>query len=347
MKRTNKSPKRFWVVVICLGLTLSLQAQQRKKPKGLNKQVTQPQKTTPKTADDTKPVAIVSPNDPLTGEWDLERKVLEETSKFKLRLKLDGERITGSLESKEASKPIIRGSWHNGKLEIAYGDPNDPAVMTGYFRKEQLWGRITLSEKEKIFLDKLTGVWMAKRISPSRPSPKNQRMPAASQIKKIGIVFGTLTARFRGTEQLVGEKMRKALEEESSESNEKLPVVLLKSLDDAIKEGADVVFSLEYREEPGKSIRSAAMGNVTNIYCRFKRLDSATVRTTWDNLNLEDTGEFTEFLLPYSTAGIGGSMADLGLYGMCFASFKVLIPTLEIETMPADKSSQVRGAQDE
>lgn len=326
----------FLVIWFCLGLTFSTEAQQRRRQRPAPRKISQP--TTKPPEQNTKPAVAASPGDPLSGEWDFSRKVLAETAKFKLRLKLTGDRVTGALESSEGSKPIVRGSWLGGKLEIAYGDPNDPAVMTGSLREGELWGRITLSEKEKIYIDKLTGVWMAKKIlTPKEAAALKQqsltsgRIPASSQIKKIGIIYSKLVPRFNGTEQLVSEKIRKSLQEKTSASSEKLPVVILKSLDEAAKEGVDVVFSLEYREEIGKASHSAMMGNLTNLYGKFTRLDHTKVVTTWDKLNIEDTGEFADWTLPYSNFGIGGPMADLSLYRICSISFESQIPTLEIE----------------
>jgi hypothetical protein len=93
-------------------------------------------------------VLFISPASPtayaedvISGDWDLVINNQGNTAKLAVKLKLDGENVTGSFES---STPLgngpVSGNWTNGKLAINVQTSHATLVMTGTMKNGKLAG---------------------------------------------------------------------------------------------------------------------------------------------------------------------------------------------------------------
>ncbi len=69
--------------------------------------------------------------DPVSGEWEAEADAGGQTIPFTLKLKLEGDKVTGSSESPQGSAALSNGSWKDGKLTFSLDTPNGAITMTG------------------------------------------------------------------------------------------------------------------------------------------------------------------------------------------------------------------------
>jgi hypothetical protein len=94
--------------------------------------------------------------DPLSGEWDGSAEAQGTTIPFTLKLKLDGDKVSGSSESPQGSLPISKGSFVANKLTFSLETPNGAIVMTGMVKEGKIAGEFD-------FAGQMTGKWEAKK----------------------------------------------------------------------------------------------------------------------------------------------------------------------------------------
>src|SRR5687767_12337522 len=109
-----------------------------------------PAAVTPPAA--TKPAA----GDPVTGDWDASADVGGQSLPFTMKLKLEGDKVTGSTESAQGSVPISKGSFVGDKLSITIDTPNGAVVLTGIIKDGKLTGDFD-------FAGQAQGKWEAKK----------------------------------------------------------------------------------------------------------------------------------------------------------------------------------------
>lgn len=97
-----------------------------------------------------------APADPLSGEWDASAEAQGTTIPFTLKLKLEGDKVTGSSESAQGSLPISKGSFVANKLSFSLETPNGSIVMTGMVKEGKIDGEFD-------FAGQATGKWGAKK----------------------------------------------------------------------------------------------------------------------------------------------------------------------------------------
>jgi hypothetical protein len=110
-----------------------------------------PAAATPPAA--TKPAAG---GDPVTGDWDATADVGGTSLPFTMKLKLEGDKVTGSTESAQGSVPISKGSFVADKLSITIDTPNGAVVLTGIIKDGKLAGDFD-------FAGQAQGKWEAKK----------------------------------------------------------------------------------------------------------------------------------------------------------------------------------------
>ncbi|MCI0487722.1 MAG: hypothetical protein L0229_14105 [Blastocatellia bacterium] len=94
--------------------------------------------------------------DPISGEWDASADAGGMTINFTLKLKAEGEKVTGESVSDQGSLPLSNGSWKDGKLSFALDTPNGAITLTAMIKDGKLVG-------EYDFAGQATGPWEAKK----------------------------------------------------------------------------------------------------------------------------------------------------------------------------------------
>lgn len=94
--------------------------------------------------------------DPVSGEWDGSAEVQGTAIAFTLKLKLDGDKVSGSSESAQGAIPISKGSFVANKLIFSLETPNGAIVMTGMVKDGKIAGEFDFSGQ-------MTGKWEAKK----------------------------------------------------------------------------------------------------------------------------------------------------------------------------------------
>lgn len=85
---------------------------------------------------------------PLTGLWQcVSHGGPDGDTKFTLDLRLDGEKITGSVDSDQGGMDITSGTFKEDILEIRLETPQGAYVIKGKLKDGQLAGEITLDGK--------------------------------------------------------------------------------------------------------------------------------------------------------------------------------------------------------
>jgi hypothetical protein len=108
------------------------------------------------TAQPSKPAAPIAAGDPVSGDWEASAEAQGQTIPFTLKLKLEGEKITGSTESPQGVMPIAKGSFTAGKLNISLDTPNGTIVLTGLIKEGKIDGEFD-------FAGQAQGKWSAKK----------------------------------------------------------------------------------------------------------------------------------------------------------------------------------------
>ncbi|MFP5263873.1 MAG: hypothetical protein ACLGJB_18485 [Blastocatellia bacterium] len=94
--------------------------------------------------------------DPVSGEWDGSAEAQGTTIAFTLKLKLDGDKVSGSSESAQGTLPISKGSFVANKLTFSLETPNGAIVLTGMVKEGKIAGEFD-------FAGQMTGKWEAKK----------------------------------------------------------------------------------------------------------------------------------------------------------------------------------------
>lgn len=92
--------------------------------------------------------------DPLTGEWDAAADAQGTSIPFTLKLKLEGDKVTGSSESAQGAVPLSKGTWTASKLSFTMDTPNGSIGMTATIKDGKLVGEFD-------FAGQMTGKWEA------------------------------------------------------------------------------------------------------------------------------------------------------------------------------------------
>jgi hypothetical protein len=89
--------------------------------------------------------------DPISGEWEGAVEMPDSPMPFNLKLKLDGEKVTGEVGSNQGSVAISSGSFIDGKLTVAftYVDGNG-VVLTGAVADGQLAGSLNYGSGQMV-----------------------------------------------------------------------------------------------------------------------------------------------------------------------------------------------------
>jgi hypothetical protein len=100
------------------------------------------------------PKSAPAPGDPLTGDWDASADAQGTAIPFTLKLKLDGDKVTGSSESAQGAVPLTKGTWTANKLSFSLDTPNGSIGMTATIKDGKLVGEFD-------FAGQMTGKWEA------------------------------------------------------------------------------------------------------------------------------------------------------------------------------------------
>jgi hypothetical protein len=100
------------------------------------------------------PSAAPAAGDPLTGDWDASADAQGTAIPFTLKLKLDGDKVSGSSESAQGSVPVSKGTWVANKLTFSLDTPNGSIGMTAMIKDGKLVGEFD-------FAGQMTGKWEA------------------------------------------------------------------------------------------------------------------------------------------------------------------------------------------
>jgi len=106
---------------------------------------------------EAKPAMPAAPaGDPVSGEWDAAADAGGQTIPFTLKLKLDGDKVTGTSESEQGATNLTNGSWKADKLSFTIDTPNGAIVMTGVIKEGKIMGDFD-------FAGQFQGKWEAKK----------------------------------------------------------------------------------------------------------------------------------------------------------------------------------------
>ncbi|HVG21860.1 MAG TPA: hypothetical protein VNI02_22685 [Blastocatellia bacterium] len=94
--------------------------------------------------------------DPVSGEWDASAEAQGTTIPFTLKLKLDGDKVSGSSESSQGSAPISKGTFVANKLTFSLDTPGGTIQLTGMVKDGKITGEFD-------FAGQMTGKWEAKK----------------------------------------------------------------------------------------------------------------------------------------------------------------------------------------
>lgn len=92
--------------------------------------------------------------DPLSGDWDASADAQGTAIPFTLKLKLEGDKVTGSSESAQGAVPLTKGTWTANKLSFNLDTPNGSIGMTATIKDGKLVGEFD-------FAGQMTGKWEA------------------------------------------------------------------------------------------------------------------------------------------------------------------------------------------
>jgi len=106
----------------------------------------------------SKPATSAAPaaGDPISGEWDAVADANGSQFPFTLKLKLEGDKVTGSSDSAQGSAPLSKGSFAGGKLSFSIDTPNGAIAMTAMLKDGKLAGDFD-------FAGQMAGKWEAKK----------------------------------------------------------------------------------------------------------------------------------------------------------------------------------------
>jgi hypothetical protein len=102
--------------------------------------------------EEAKPAA----GDPISGDWDASADAQGMTIPFTLKLKLEGDKVTGTSDSAQGSAAVSKGTWSANKLSFSLDTPNGAIGFTGTLKDGKLVGDFD-------FAGQMTGKWEAKK----------------------------------------------------------------------------------------------------------------------------------------------------------------------------------------
>jgi hypothetical protein len=94
--------------------------------------------------------------DPVSGDWDAVADAGGTQFPFTLKLKLEGDKVTGSSDSAQGSAPLSKGSFAANKLSFTLDTPNGAITMTAMVKDGKMAGEFD-------FAGQMTGKWEAKK----------------------------------------------------------------------------------------------------------------------------------------------------------------------------------------
>jgi hypothetical protein len=100
------------------------------------------------------PAAPAAAGDPVSGEWDGTADAQGTSIPFTLKLKLEGDQVTGSSESAQGSVPLSKGTYSAGKLSFALETGQGAITLTGMLKDGKIVGDFD-------FAGQMTGKWEA------------------------------------------------------------------------------------------------------------------------------------------------------------------------------------------
>ena len=102
------------------------------------------------------PPAAPAAGDPVSGEWDAVADAQGTQFPFTLKLKLEGDKVTGSSESSQGTAPLSKGTFNANKLSFSLDTGNGVIAMTAMLKDGKLTGDFD-------FAGQMTGKWEAKK----------------------------------------------------------------------------------------------------------------------------------------------------------------------------------------
>ncbi|HEY3136858.1 MAG TPA: hypothetical protein VGL29_12585 [Blastocatellia bacterium] len=100
--------------------------------------------------------AAPAAGDPVSGDWDAVADAGGTQFPFTLKLKLEGDKVTGSSDSAQGSAPLSKGSFAANKLSFTLDTPNGAITMTAMVKDGKMTGDFD-------FAGQMTGKWEAKK----------------------------------------------------------------------------------------------------------------------------------------------------------------------------------------
>jgi hypothetical protein len=100
--------------------------------------------------------APAAAGDPISGEWDAAADANGTQLPFTLKLKLEGDKVTGSSDSAQGSAALSKGSWVGNKLSFNLDTGNGVIGMTAVIKDGKLVGDFD-------FAGQMTGKWEASK----------------------------------------------------------------------------------------------------------------------------------------------------------------------------------------
>jgi len=100
--------------------------------------------------------APAAAGDPVSGDWDATADASGTSIPFTLKLKLEGDKVTGTSDSAQGSAPLSKGTFSAGKLSFSLETPNGAIGMTGTVKDGKIVGDFD-------FAGQMTGKWEAKK----------------------------------------------------------------------------------------------------------------------------------------------------------------------------------------
>lgn len=100
--------------------------------------------------------APAAAGDPISGDWDGSADAGGMTIPFTLKLKLEGNKVTGSSSSDQGTATISNGKWDGNKLSFSLDTPQGSITMSGMVKDGKIDGDFDFSGQ-------MTGKWQAKK----------------------------------------------------------------------------------------------------------------------------------------------------------------------------------------
>jgi len=100
--------------------------------------------------------AAPAAGDPISGDWDAVADAAGTQFPFTLKLKLEGDKVTGSSDSAQGSAPLSKGTFAANKLSFTLDTPNGAIAMTATLKEGKLNGEFD-------FAGQMQGKWEAKK----------------------------------------------------------------------------------------------------------------------------------------------------------------------------------------